>query len=183
MQSTPYDWNCYQGIAWVQLRRKRGAIGNTFHRRSKETSPTHVLIIYSTQHCGGKCCYCFWHPRFLPISRVESCTKENAEEVGMEWSFFKCSQLHMLIALTWILLRRCDLAWNLVVFHLIIVTMGSYNMFGVCSIKSLGKPSFLQWRSAFFSFHLKLFKPNCIFEDSWTKWVDFLNMALLLFSC
>ena len=28
-------------------------------------------------------------PRFLPVSRVESCTKENAEEVGMESSVFQ----------------------------------------------------------------------------------------------
>ena len=33
-------------VPWVQLRTEMGQQGDIFHRRSKQTSPTHVLIIY-----------------------------------------------------------------------------------------------------------------------------------------
>ena len=72
------------------IEKEEGAIGEYISRKEQRNIPyTCTGNLLYTQHCGGKCCYCFWHPRFLPVSRVESCTKENAEEVGMESSVFQ----------------------------------------------------------------------------------------------
>ena len=146
------------------IEKGEGATGGYISQKEQTNIPyTCTDNLLYTQHCGGKCHF-FFLASLLPsffMGRVlhkRECRRGGNRIVF----FFKCSQLHMLIALTWILLRRCDFACNLFVFHLIFVTMGSYNMFSVCSVKSLGKPSFLQRRGAFFSFHLALFKAKWI---------------------
>ena len=72
------------------IEKEEGTIGEYVSQKEQTNIPyTCTDNLLYTRHCGGKCCYLFWHLCSLPISRVESCTKENAEEVGMEQSFFQ----------------------------------------------------------------------------------------------
>ena len=70
-----------------------GTTGKYISEKEQINTPsTSTDYLLYTWHCGGKCCYFFCQSCSLPVSQVESWTKKNAEEVGMEYSFLKCAK-------------------------------------------------------------------------------------------